>query len=214
MEKIIHQIWIGEYELPKKELEWSEEIRKQHPDFNYILTNNDNFPKLEGEYLKIKDKNFESKNWIIIADMIRYILVQKFGGIYLDCDYELLKPIYELNLDSYNGFIVLPFDGDLTICNSSFGFNKNNPIINYIVEKIPDNAHWLGPTFFGINIREYFGLNEYVEDEILKEKLENEKIKVFSNEFFRGNYLRHHKTFRWNSINRTKLEKDKKFNKL
>ena len=44
--KIIHQIWVGEYRIPKREKNLIEEVKQKHPDFEHILWTNDNIPTL------------------------------------------------------------------------------------------------------------------------------------------------------------------------
>ena len=46
MEKIIHQIWVGEYEMPNKEKYFLERCKKINPDFIHILWTNENLPIL------------------------------------------------------------------------------------------------------------------------------------------------------------------------
>lgn len=224
MEKIIHQIWIGPYELSDKEKIWTNNIKNSHSDFIYMFWDNCNLPKLPDNLEKIKNYYQENKQWVKIADMLRYYLVYKYGGLYLDTDYELINPIYELKIDQYNGFLPLHFtmgtyDDDPrkgeTICNSIFGFYKNHPIMKYICDNIDKNQHWLGPHFFGKYIKEYLNLDEYATDENVSEELNKLNIKtIHSRKELKEKYLYHHYSYNWHPDNQKKLNIDNNFKKL
>lgn len=92
--KIIHQIWIGS-KVPKKYDEWRQSWLKYNPEFEYILWD-------EKEILDIglinEEKFLKSKNLGIKSDIARYELLYRFGGIYVDTDFEDLKPIDKMLL--------------------------------------------------------------------------------------------------------------------
>jgi len=215
MEKIIHQIWIGEYNLPEREKKWTNIIKDNHKDFEYLFTDNYNIPELSEELLEVKEFHQSRKNWVHIADMLRYVLVEKYGGLYIDCDYEMINPIHDLELEKYDGFLPLHFNVGETICNSIFGFKKNHSLMKYVVEQIPTNKHWLGPNFFGRCVKNYLGLDEHEIDIVNVKKLEEINIKVIhSREELKKNYLSHHLAYTWHPENQEKLEKNINFKKL
>ena len=105
MEKIIHQIWIGPYNIPEKERVFADNIKSAHPDFTYIFW--DHIPQLPYELQRLVDLYTSLKHWVHIADLLRYYLVNEHGGIYIDCDYQLLSPISNLRLEEHEGFDLL-----------------------------------------------------------------------------------------------------------
>lgn len=223
MEKIIHQIWIGPYELNEKEKQWSDNIKNSHPDFTYMFWNNYNFPNLPKELKELKNYYQGRKEWVKIADMLRYYLVYEYGGLYLDTDYELIKPIHDLKIDEYDGFLPLHFTmgkhenpkhGE-TICNSIFGFKKKHPLLKKVCDNILNNKHWLGPHFFGKYVKEFLNYDEYATDEMVTESFKKLNIKtIHSREDLRDNYLVHHYSYNWHEDNQKKLKKDINFKKL
>jgi len=223
MEKIIHQIWIGPYELSDREKKWADLIKNSHPDFTYMFWDNYNFPKLPDELNKLKDYYQERGEWVKIADMLRYYLVYEYGGLYLDTDYELIKPIHDLEIDKFDGFLPLHFtkgtfedprEGE-TICNSIFGFSKKHPALKDVLDNVSNNIHWLGPHFFGKYIKFYLGLSEDDTDETVTEEFKKINVKtIHSREELRAKYLVHHYSYNWHELNQKKLKIDKKFNKL
>ena len=88
--KRIHQIWIGPKKIPKKYLDWSKTWKKNHPGWDYKLwTNEDlkNFP-MQNRYIFDSSDNVGFK-----SDLARYEILYKYGGIYIDTDFESLKQI-------------------------------------------------------------------------------------------------------------------------
>lgn len=88
--KIIHQIWLGPKKLPKKYSLWGETWRKFNPSWKYKLwTDNElkDFPLVNQELFD------QASNYGFKSDIARYEILRKFGGIYVDTDFECLKPI-------------------------------------------------------------------------------------------------------------------------
>ncbi len=53
IEKIIHQIWIGNKRIPKHIKEWMQEIKEKHPEFTYYFWTDDNLPEMPKELFDI-----------------------------------------------------------------------------------------------------------------------------------------------------------------
>jgi mannosyltransferase OCH1-like enzyme len=160
MEKIIHQIWIGESEMPNREKEYVKMTKELNPSYHQILWYDGNIPKLPEKFKEIYDRHYKRKDWVQCADLLRQYLVYEMGGIYIDVDYEPLKPLNCLKLDSCDGFLYHGGDEDLNISNSMFGFKSKHPISTFVYETIiKDESHWFGPTWMGKVIKSYFGLD-------------------------------------------------------
>lgn len=87
--KIIHQIWIGS-KVPEKYDKWRLSWLKFNPDFKYILWDEEKILKTG---LLNEKKFLQAKNPAIKSDIARYELLYKYGGIYVDTDFEAIKPI-------------------------------------------------------------------------------------------------------------------------
>lgn len=96
--KIIHQIWSDKYEpLPSFFLELSQTWKDMHPEWEYIYWDEkmmDDFIKKEyKEFYDIyKSFPFDMQRW----DAIRFLILKKMGGLYIDFDYECLENIEPL----------------------------------------------------------------------------------------------------------------------
>jgi len=198
--------------MPEREYSFAKKIQEAHPDFQYMFWNNKNMPKLPEPLNSIKDYHQSHKNWVHIADLLRYYVVKEHGGLYIDCDYELINPISNLELEKYDGFIPLHFNVGETICNSIFGFSKDHPILQILCEKAESHKHWLGPHFFGKFVKSYLGLEENANDIDVSKKLNQINVlTVHSRENLKINYLNHHLSYTWHPDNQKKMKTDETF---
>lgn len=98
--KKIHYCWFGKNKKSKLIKKCIKSWHKICPDFEIIEWNEDNFDVNVCEYTK---QAYENKKWAFVSDYCRFYVLEKFGGIYLDTDVELLKPL--------DGFLSSPFAG-------------------------------------------------------------------------------------------------------
>ncbi|MEX0594917.1 MAG: glycosyltransferase [Candidatus Paceibacterota bacterium] len=130
--KKIHQIWVGPNPLPIRSVGYIEKIKSLHPEYEYRLwTNVDVTPEnfVNYEYI-LQANNFAQK-----ADIMRYEILCKHGGIYLDIDFEILKnltPLLTHDLVSCNE----TEDHSLYISNAFIASTIGNPNIQRCVENI------------------------------------------------------------------------------
>lgn len=89
--KIVHYIWIGQNEKPKNfELIYASWV-KNLPGFEIIEWDNQKFKEF---ILPIYFfKAMEERKYAFASDVLRCHILNKYGGIYLDIDEILLKPI-------------------------------------------------------------------------------------------------------------------------
>lgn len=96
--KIIHQIWSGIDEpLPDYFEILNRTWRDNYPEWQYILWDNEmmtnfvqqNYPQYWDYYSRFP---YNVQRW----DAIRYLILYKIGGMYVDCDYESLEPFDDL----------------------------------------------------------------------------------------------------------------------
>ena len=97
---IFHQVWTDEY-IPVQFVPWIRSWKDHHPDWQYILWTDEcamrlvafSFPEYMNTY------NGYRQN-IHRADAIRYFILYKFGGVYMDMDMESLRPLTDF-IDSH-----------------------------------------------------------------------------------------------------------------
>ena len=108
--KVIHQIWSDiDRPLPEHFKTLGETWRKSYPDWEYIQWNNDMMntfiKECYPEYWNIYN---EFPYNVQRRDAIRYLILYQIGGMYVDFDYESLKPIDELIGDKICCFALEP----------------------------------------------------------------------------------------------------------
>ena len=168
--KKIHQIWLGSKPLPKKYLRWMNSWKKHNNGWEYKLWNEDNIKELQ-----IKGFNIYSNelNPGYRSDIVRYVVLNKYGGIYVDTDFECIKSIPN-ELLNYKFVSCLIFGNKPSIANgmmmSTPGFILIKNILesikkdNYVndISKIIENS---GPE---ILTKQYFSLiKEIAEDTLI-----------------------------------------------
>lgn len=129
--KIIHQTW-KRAEVPQKWISYQQRVKEVYPDWEYILwTDKDNEDFVRDEYPDFYDTYINLPKNIMRADVIRYLIMYKMGGLYLDLDYEILKPF-----DFSNSTLVLPKNRS-----KKFGDDEDQ-IGNCIFASVPKHKFW------------------------------------------------------------------------
>jgi mannosyltransferase OCH1-like enzyme len=100
--KIIHYCWFGGNPLPELGKKCIESWKKYCPDYKIIEWNEHNFDLDINLYCK---EAFLVKKWAFVTDYVRLFVIFQFGGIYMDTDVELLKPLDRfLDNPAFSGF--------------------------------------------------------------------------------------------------------------
>lgn len=123
--KKIHYCWFGGNPLPDIAIKCMESWQKHCPDYEIIRWDESNCDLNINQFVK---EAYENKKWAFVSDYYRLKVVEEHGGIYLDIDVELLKPLDDLLL--LNGFMGFEL-GDSNCINTGLGFGatKQHPII-------------------------------------------------------------------------------------
>ena len=128
----IHQIWLGS-KLPEKYLKYTESWKQIHPNWEYKLWTDED----------IKTFNFSENgrnvfdnavNQGMKSDVLRYEILNQFGGLYVDTDFECLKS-FDILLH-YNFFTGIGFDGKLQLYNGLIASVPNHNIMKEMLERM------------------------------------------------------------------------------
>lgn len=90
--KIIHYVWVGPKPLTPLAKRCIKSWGKCLPGYEIKLWNEENSP-MDSEYIK---KMYKKKQWAFVSDYIRFWVLARDGGIYLDTDTEVLKSFDDL----------------------------------------------------------------------------------------------------------------------
>ncbi|MGR6836806.1 glycosyltransferase family 32 protein [Syntrophomonas erecta] len=91
--RIIHYCWFGRGKLPALARKCISSWKKHMPNCEIIEWNEDNFDVNMIQYTKDAYKN---KKYAFVSDYARFYILQEHGGIYMDVDVELIKPLDSL----------------------------------------------------------------------------------------------------------------------
>jgi hypothetical protein len=144
--KIFHWIWFGDTPLPDQHRDWIDGWLDLHPGWRQIIWTQENRPTLINEAEFQAADSFAQK-----ADVARYELVCRYGGIYVDTDTECLRSIEQL-LDGVQAFVV---EGEPhTVENSPIGAVAGHPWLCEVIARLPASMangwgpmHQAGPRF-------------------------------------------------------------------
>lgn len=101
--KVIHYCWFGHNPKPKLAEKCIKSWRKYCSDYEIIEWNEENFD-ISACPLYVRQA-YEAKKWAFVTDYVRLWAMTQFGGIYMDTDVELVKPLNNfLHHDAFSGF--------------------------------------------------------------------------------------------------------------
>jgi len=129
IEKTIHYVWLGSQDVPETFIAFIDNWRQLHPDWEIIKWNEENFDCENNDWIKLA---IEQKNYSLAADVIRSNVLLNHGGVYLDTDMELFKPLDELV--SENDFFI-GYETDLWFGCAVLGSKKGHKIMHEVYER-------------------------------------------------------------------------------
>lgn len=131
--KIIHQIWVGPKPIPKFFKRFQKTWLDNHPDWEYKLWTDENVKNLKLHNRKFYDK---TNDYIEKANILRYEVLYKFGGVYVDVDFESLKSL-EFLIYYYDFFVgISPHDIQPVINNAIIASIPNHKILEEVITNI------------------------------------------------------------------------------
>lgn len=141
--RVIHQIWVGKNPFPEKYKAW-QKTWQSLPGWTYKLWTD----KEVEQFPLINQKTYNSeKNLGARADLLRLEILYREGGVYVDTDFECLKPeIFEAlnnSYDFYCGLQLLDCEAFL-INNAIIGSIPGHPILKACIDLLPFhfNSKW------------------------------------------------------------------------
>lgn len=101
--KTIHYCWFGGNELPLLAKKCIKSWKKYCKGYKIIRWDESNFD-ISSAPLYVRQA-YEAKKWAFVTDYVRLWAMTKFGGIYMDTDVEVVKPLDQfLEHQAFSGF--------------------------------------------------------------------------------------------------------------
>lgn len=169
--KVIYYCWFGRGELPKLAQKCIKSWEKYCPEYKIVCINEENFDINENRYAK---EAYAAKKWAFVSDYARLKVLYDNGGIYLDTDVEIIKPLDELIQE--NGY--MGFD-DSGIISTGLGFacEKGNELVGAFLKDyddisfiLPDGTYDLMPCpIRNTEVLKKLGMDVNIRDQIFME---------------------------------------------
>lgn len=122
--KIIHACWLGKAEMPADQREYVEGWKRLHPDWEIRIWTDETFSEYYDGSAFVKEA-LARKKYGFLSDYFRFTVLYRFGGVYIDTDVELFKP-----LDEFLGYrMFLGFIFDDSIGTALIGTEPGNPLM-------------------------------------------------------------------------------------
>ena len=134
--KIIHYCWFGRGELPDLAKKCINSWQLYLPEYKLQLWNEDNFDLTIYPYAI---EAYNARKFAFVTDVCRLHALKEYGGIYLDTDVEILKPIDNF-LDRHEAFS---------------GFEDNNYVPTGMMASVK-NGDWVTDLLSMYNGRSFY----------------------------------------------------------
>ena len=101
--KIIHYCWFGGKPKPALAEKCIASWKKYCPDYEILEWNEDNFDLSSAP--TYVHQAYEAGRWAFVTDYVRLVALVKMGGVYMDTDVEVVKPLDPfLHHEAFAGF--------------------------------------------------------------------------------------------------------------
>ena len=187
--KLIHQIWIGPNPEPVK---WTNTIKidyiNTYPEYKYKLWNESNIDELFLDFPNLKIIYDLEKEWCGKSDLLRYLILYYYGGIYIDADSVWInnKNVDEL-IDKSCGFFACKEPGKTFLVQGIVGTYKNNhvflSILNHIESYIISSSGDIIPKQY-TKRRLVYGVYRTIGPLIFNHYANNKNITIFPTHYF------------------------------
>lgn len=132
--KKIHYCWFGGNPLPEMAQRCIASWKKYCPDYEIIEWNESNFDLNCCDYVR---EAYEAKKWAFVSDVARLYAIVTHGGIYMDTDVEVLKPLDDiLQYEAVSGF-----EAEDRIPTGLMACEAGQPLFSELLHDY-DNAHF------------------------------------------------------------------------
>ncbi len=124
--KTVHYIWIGS-KIPNKIQMQIDKNSQFFKEYEVKIWTEENIPPLNA----FAQQAFNEKKWAFVSDYLRFYILHKEGGIYLDTDMDVLKPLDDLLV--HNCFSGWDRTGKYVYA-GIVGAEANHPYIHTVLE--------------------------------------------------------------------------------
>lgn len=122
--KIIHYCWIGGTPLPELAEKCIASWKKHMPEWQIMQWDESNFD-IAAAPLYVQQA-YEAKKYAFVSDYVRLWALERYGGLYMDVDFEVFRPFDDL-MDKYPAF-------------AGYEGSKRQPVMQGVIASEPHGA--------------------------------------------------------------------------
>jgi inositol phosphorylceramide mannosyltransferase catalytic subunit len=136
---MVHSVWIGPNPAPRVWMDSVQNFSEKYK-YTYILWDNqrvENFP------MKNRKHFVAAQSWAGKADILRYEILEKYGGIYIDADTVIVQhAMLNLLLQTFNDDSAFGYEDDNgLIANGVIVAKKHSAFMQALIDAIPLRDH-------------------------------------------------------------------------
>ena len=189
--KVIHYCWFGGNPLTESAKACIDSWRRYCPDYEIIEWNESNFDVTQNDYCR---EAYEAKKWAFVSDYARLWAIYEHGGIYMDTDVEVVRPLDSLL--KHKAF--MGFEDDAFISTGMFGMDLRNAFVATALGAYKERHFRLKDGIFDIttNVRsmtkilvECYGLQSNGKKQMISDDIIIYPMEVLSAKSFRTGWI-------------------------
>lgn len=127
--RILHRVWLGKAPIPEQQEQFWKRWQELHPKWEFRTWRDDDILWLQNRPLLPKLRSHSSR-----TDIVRYEVLLKHGGVYVDTDMEPLRslePLLEMPLTAFAGF-----ESPKALCTATMGAEPGHSAVQLLVANI------------------------------------------------------------------------------
>lgn len=133
----IHYCWFGSAPLPELAQRCIASWEKYCPDYEIVRWDESSFDLDCNAYVR---EAYDAKKWAFVTDVVRLYALVTQGGVYMDTDVEVLKPLDDiLQYEAVSGF-----EAPTRIPTGLMAGRREQPLFEQLLRQY-DDAHFLRP---------------------------------------------------------------------
>lgn len=158
---VIHHVWVGD-PMPDHLAAYVATWAEHHPKWGHRLWGEGDLDWLTNQRLYDEAEKHTPAVGQFRSDVARYEILHRHGGVYVDADFECLRPLDEL-LTGVRCFAAWETDG-VWVNNAIMGAEPGHPLFAELIRRLPSNVvrkrgrrpnHLSGPRFLTPVARAY-----------------------------------------------------------
>lgn len=126
----IHQIWLGDRDIPEECRHMMETWKAKHPDWEYYLWA-DSDAEIVLERSPLASAFARAKNPAERSDILRLEIILQHGGLYVDVDFECMRPFDGMH-HKYSFYCGVSNVGAFELNNGLFAASPGHPVLQFL----------------------------------------------------------------------------------